>query len=177
MQQRDYHGRYHKARVTTRWEYIVCLSILGGIILGLRLDSHRKEQPLQLINRAEAATSTSKEIPVLIEVKYTKDGIERLIRETFIETPNTAVAIAKEEGHLKTEIQSNYYRNGIREPSFCTFQIHEPSWMKLAKSLGYGDYKTNVESCIKMARVIYDRNGKRWTDWSAYNNGDYKKHL
>lgn len=174
MQQRDYHGRYKKARVTTRWEYLVCLSILGGIFLGLSIDSRQK--PLVFVNEAVAASEPlPKPLTVMIEVAYSKEGIERLIRETFHEMPNTAVAIAKAEGGLLAEIQSHYKVDGIQEPSFCTFQIHEPSWMREAERLGYGDYKTNVESCIKMARVIYDRHG--WQPWSAYKNGSYKQYL
>ena len=112
---------------------------------------------------------------VQLEVVYDAEGIERLIRKTFVEEPNTAVAIVKGEGGLRTEVQSHYYVDGVREPSFCAFQIHEPSWMMEAKRLGYGDYKTNVESCVKMARHIYNLQG--WYPWSAYKNGSYKKHL
>ncbi len=115
------------------------------------------------------------------KIEWTKENIEKEIRKTFPEAPNTAVAIVKGEGGLVTERQSDYYRDGVREPSFCAWQIHEPSWMELAKSLGYGDYKTNVESCIKMARVIYKdyekRTGDGFNAWSAYTNGSYKKYL
>jgi hypothetical protein len=111
----------------------------------------------------------------LIEVVYDEAGIERLIRNTFVEEPNTAVAVAKAEGGLRAVIQSHYVKNGIQEPSFCAFQIHAPSWDREAKRLGYGDYRTNIEHCVKMARHIYDNHG--WQPWSAFKNGSYKSKL
>jgi len=60
-----------------------------------------------------------------------------------------------------------------RERSFCLYQIHEPAHDANAKRLGLGDYKTNPESCIKMARVIYDQAGG-WSPWTVYTK---KMHL
>lgn len=59
------------------------------------------------------------------------------------------------------------YNVGDREQSFCIFQIHAPAHDATAKRLGLGDYRTNVESCIKMARVIYDDRGGFYP-WSVY---------
>lgn len=58
-------------------------------------------------------------------------------------------------------------KKGERERSFCFFQIHEPAHGDTAKRLGLEDYKTNVESCVKMARVIYDNAGgfHPWTEY------------
>lgn len=61
------------------------------------------------------------------------------------------------------------YRVGDREQSFCIFQIHAPAHDATAKRLGYGDYKTNVESCIQMARVIYEDRGGFYP-WTVYKN-------
>jgi hypothetical protein len=56
---------------------------------------------------------------------------------------------------------------GDRERSYCFFQIHAPVHDATAESLGLSDYKTNPESCVKMARVIYDDRGNfgAWTEW------------
>jgi len=94
--------------------------------------------------------------------------------------PNTAVAVARAESGLRM-IQSNHrypkdmdgQRSGSRERSFCLYQIHEPAHDANAKRLGLGDYKTNPESCIKMARVIYDQAGG-WSPWTVYQK---KMHL
>ncbi len=144
-----------------------------GIVTGIAADILSKPYVMEV----QAATIKEEPKPVEIEVviNWTPERIEKEIRATFPEAPNTAVAIAKAEGGLLKERQSDHYRNGVREPSFCTFQINEPSWMKTAKILGYGDYKTNPASCIKMARYIYDTAG--WDEWSVYNEGTYKKHL
>jgi hypothetical protein len=66
---------------------------------------------------------------------------------------------------------------GDTERSFCLFQIHEPDHKQTAINLGLEDYKTNVESCVKMAYVVYNQSGKSFTPWSVYKNGSYKTHL
>ena len=60
------------------------------------------------------------------------------------------------------------YKVGDREESHCIFQIHAPVHQVTADRLGYGDFRTNVESCVAMARVIYDQRGN-FTAWEAYN--------
>jgi len=135
-------------------------------------------QPL-IVHKAEAATfkEEPKEVKLEVVVDWTPRRIEKEIRTVFHEIPNTAVAVAKAEGGLVKERQSDFYRNGVREPSFCAFQIHAPSWDKKAKNLGYGDYKTNPASCIRMAKYIYDHTGKNFNQWSAYREGKHKKYL
>jgi len=103
-----------------------------------------------------------------------------LIRETFHETPNTAVAVAMAESGMRM-VQSNHtypkdmdgQRSGSRERSFCIYQIHEPAHHATAVRLGYENYQTDVEDCVKMARVIYDQAGG-WSPWTVYNK---KMHL
>jgi hypothetical protein len=173
MIRRDRFGRYQRQE---RWRQIIGYSILGGILLGIGLGIAGVGEPYTYIKEVEAATSTPEEIKVMLVLDYSdpKD-IEKLIRDTFVGEEDLAVAIVKSEGGLVEEIQSHFVKNGVREPSFCAFQVHEPSWMKRAKELGYGDYKTNVESCVKMGKYIRDNYG--WKQWSGYNNGSYKKYL
>jgi len=98
----------------------------------------------------------------------------RLIRQTFPETPNTAVAVAMAESGMRM-VQSNHkypkdmdgQRSGSQERSFCIYQIHEPAHHATAVRLGYENYKTDVEDCVKMARVIYDQAGG-WSPWTVY---------
>lgn len=66
---------------------------------------------------------------------------------------------------------------GQTEQSYCIFQIHAPDHDTTAQQLGLGDYKTNVESCIKMARYLYERRGYTFNDWSVYKNGMYLAYL
>lgn len=115
----------------------------------------------------------------MIEVKvdWTRERIEEEIRNTFPEAPNTAVAIAKCESGLKADIQSHHVLNGEREQSFGVFQVHSPSWHRLAMKLGYEDYRTDPGDNIKMARYIYDNAGKSFRDWTCYTKGMYKAKL
>lgn len=129
------------------------------------------------VREAEASTATTTpEVVVQIEVEYSKEGIERLIRETFIEEPNTAVAIAKCESGLDADIQSHFTLSYGREQSFGVFQIHAKDWDNKAKKLGYGDYRTDVEDNVNMARFLYNSRGN-FKDWSCYKNDSYKKFL
>jgi len=111
----------------------------------------------------------------LIGSYWRKDeNVIRLIRETFPEMPNTAVAVAMAESGMRM-IQSNHrypkdmdgQRAGSQERSFCIYQIHEPAHHATAVRLGYENYKTDVEDCVKMARVIYDQAGG-WSPWTVY---------
>lgn len=94
------------------------------------------------------------------------------IREMFPEAPNTAVAIAYAESGMKM-VQSNHKQTYGREESFCLFQVHDRAHRHTAEQYGLDDYKTNVESCVKMARIIYDQAGG-FSPWSVYKDGSYK---
>ena len=96
----------------------------------------------------------------------------------FWEDPHTAVEVAYRESGLRM-VQSNhtYTTNapagisyGSREQSFCVFQIHAPAHERTAIKHGLGDYKTNIESCIKMARIVYDQAGQSFKPWSVYKD-------
>lgn len=105
---------------------------------------------------------------VLIEVVTTRDGIIKKIEDAFPEDSATAVKVAVCESQLVPDIQSHHVLNGNRERSFGIFQIHEPSWHKVAMRLGYENYQTDVDDNIAMARYIYDNAGQSWKDWSCY---------
>jgi len=64
-------------------------------------------------------------------------------------------------------------KSGSREKSFCIFQIHEPAHDATAKRLGLENYKTDIEDCVKMARVVYDQAGKSFTPWTVYTKKTY----
>ena len=61
---------------------------------------------------------------------------------------------------------------GDRELSFCIFQIHSPAHDANARRLGLGDYRTNIESCVKMAHHIYTAKGD-FSDWSVFTKKTY----
>ena len=61
------------------------------------------------------------------------------------------------------------YKAGDREQSFCIFQIHEPVHKALISSLDATDFKTNVESCVKVARAVYENAGYSFNPWTEYH--------
>lgn len=59
-------------------------------------------------------------------------------------------------------------KKGSRERSFCIYQIHEPAHHATAVRLGLENYKTDMEDCVKMARVVYEQAGHSWSPWTVY---------
>ena len=103
--------------------------------------------------------------------------MKRLIRETFPEEPNVAVRVAElENGFRMTQSNLRYTKDrpeygvkqGDRELSFCMFQIHEPAHKNTIAKHGLHDYKTNVESCVKIARIVYEQAGNSFSPWTVY---------
>lgn len=143
------------------------MGIALGITLGIVINAYFT--PIAEVAEAE---EVEPEIvvaeEVLVEVIYTEEDIIRKIKEAFPEDSETAVKIARCESHLVIDIQSHHVLNGQREQSFGIFQIHSPSWDKVAKKLGYEDYRTDLGDNLAMARYIYDNAGKSWRDWSCY---------
>jgi len=108
-------------------------------------------------------------------------NVKRLIRETFPEDPETAIAVAMAESGMRMVQSRHTYpkdmdgqKSGSRERSFCIFQIHEPAHAATATRLGYENYKTDIEDCVKMARVVYEQAGHSFKPWTVYQK---KMHL
>ena len=150
--------------------WLIIAVLVGGILLDIQIaEAYKVEEPI-------AVTTVVEPKEVMIEVVYSKEGIERLIRETFHEAPNTAVAIAKCESGLSKDIQSHHTLSYGREESYGVFQIHSKDHDRTAKKLGFEDYRTDVEDNVEMARYLYDSRGN-FKDWTCYNSGEYKKFL
>jgi len=144
--------------------------MFSSIFLNTKIaEAYKVEEPV-------AVTTVVEPKEALIEVVYDKVGIERIIRETFPEAPNTAVAIAKCESGLKADIQSHHTLSYGREQSYGVFQIHAKDHDRTATRLGYEQYRTQVEDNVLMARHLYDSRGS-FKDWTCYNTGEYKKYL
>lgn len=97
-----------------------------------------------------------------------------MIRETFPETPNTAVAVAKGESMLNTDAynpEKHYDRNGnyLCSGSYGLMQIACVHMIENPEALF--DLETNLET----ARKIYEASD--WQPWGAYTSGRYEKHL
>ncbi len=173
---RDQKGKFTRTRKRTernekseRRLKVMTLGVLLGILAGISLDGITNKH--MIVQEVQAEVVQPEPIEVQIEVVYNwdKDKIISEIEKAFPEDPKTAVAIAKCESGLKVDIQSHHIgKDGKQERSFSLFQIHEPSWDKVATRLGYGDYKTSPRDNIDMARYIYVQSGKKWGAWSCY---------
>jgi len=140
--------------------------VLLGIVTGIVSDVLTKPY----VEEVHAETVKEEPKEVKIELTYTRERIIELIKETFPEAPNTAVAIAKCESGLVPD------QVGKTTPDYGVMQINAPSWDKKAHKLGYKNYRKDVRENLKMARYVYDGSGN-FTPWVCYNTGAYKKFL
>lgn len=152
---------------------VMALGVLLGILAGISLDVGTREHVIVKEVKAEEVVvdlpEPLKEVQIEVIYNWDKDKIISEIEKAFPEDPKTAVAIAKCESGFKVDIQSHHIgKDGKQERSFSLFQIHEPSWDKVATRLGFEDYKTSPRDNIDMARYIYVQSGKKWTAWSCY---------
>lgn len=150
---------------------VIVLAMGAGIICGIFIDAYIQYNAQPIIYVAEASEIEPREVRIEVKIDWTTERIEKEIRDTFPEDPDTAVKIAKCESGLHPDIQSRHVLYYGQEKSFGLFQIHKPDWHTTALRLGYDNYQTEVQDNIKMARYIYEHAGKKWTDWSCYNKG------
>lgn len=113
---------------------------------------------------------------VKIKVRYSESSIEQRIRDTFPETPNTAVAVAKGESGPSLNLtaynpEAHRDRNGnvICYGSYGVMQIGCVHMMENPDAL------FDLETNLRVARQIYDESG--WVKWGAYTSGGWEKHL
>lgn len=92
-------------------------------------------------------------------------NITRLIRDTFPEDPNTAVAIASCESGLNIEAYNPNNKNGTTDGGL--WQINDVHNGTL-QALGLDKY--NPEDATEFARLLYDQRGG-WGDWVCYTKG------
>lgn len=179
MKQRDQRGRYTKVyRKASRWEILFVYSVIGGVLFFIVFDIINKPHIFEAQQVAEAYVEEVIEPEVvMIEVRYETEGVERMIRETFVETPNTAVAIAKgESGHLlkadayNPEWHYDARGNKVCQGSYGVMQV------ACVHNLADPEALFDVEFNIKVARRIYEARGN-FNDWGAYRNGSWKKFL
>ena len=137
-----------------------------------------------IVYTAQAQEIEPVEVLIGVKIDWTHERIEKEIREVFFENPNTAVAVFKCEsggGILKAEVQSGHTLSYGREESFGPLQIHARDHEKTAQRLGYGDYKTNPASNIRLGKYIYEqriaRGGRAFQDWTCYTQDLWQKYL
>lgn len=151
-----------------------------GIVFGIFIDILKTPYVYEYVYAESDTPIQEYGQPVRIEVvtDWTRERIIQEIRDTFPESPGLAVAIARcESKDLQPAIQSEHILWYGRELSFGLMQIHEPVWGHVAERLGYTDWKTDPYDNLQMARYIYDEAGGKFTDWTCYNEGLYKKYL
>lgn len=101
---------------------------------------------------------------VLIEVRYTQEGIERRIKETFPEEPELMLKVAKCEGVTNGVLDPKAYNPTNNSHDRGIFQISDKYHKETYTAMGLTDM-TDVDQNLKYARHLYDENGLQ--DWSA----------
>lgn len=133
---------------------IICMYLAHGVAVAI--DSVEPETMIVEQKRGI-------EVELVGVVNWTPERIERAIRETFPEDPDTAIAIAHCESRLD--------QNAIGPTGdFGLMQVHSHTWDSVAKDLRL-DYKNSIEDNLRMARHIYEQAGKSWTPWVCFTRG------
>lgn len=94
--------------------------------------------------------------------------VEQMVRQTFPEDPDTAVAIAFAESSLNLEAVNPEQHEGCKG-SIGLMQI------ACIHYEGDTDDLKNPVLNLKIARKLYEKEG--WRPWGAYTNGSYRKYL
>lgn len=95
---------------------------------------------------------------------WTRENVKRLIRQTFPEAPDVAIAVATCESGLKPHAYNPKNTNGSTDGGL--WQINSVHDKELAR-LGLNKY--DPEDATKFARMLYEEN--HWNDWVCYTHG------
>lgn len=155
------------------FDQAIAVGLAGGILMGIFINVYHSSS-VEIVYAKEAEVVVP--VEVMVEVVYTTEDIERKIRETFIETPNTAVAVGKSESgeSLKADAYNpewHYDRHGnkICQGSYGVMQIACVHHLEDPEAL------FDVEFNLAKAREIYNSEG--WRPWGGYTSGGHKKYL
>lgn len=102
-----------------------------------------------------------------------EEKIVSYIKETFPESPEVAVAVAKAESNLVTNAYGDRENILAPEGSHGIFQINVAVHKDLIGERDITDWRNNVD----IAREIYEQAGNSWKPWGAFNNKSYLNHL
>lgn len=145
---------------------VICWTVMMGIVGGILIDIENKRAEYE-VHKA-TVIMPAQEIQIEVVIDWTPERIEQEIRNTFPETPNTAVAIAKAESELNPNALNPEAHKGCNG-SYGIFQI--ACVHKKTNTSELKDIKTN----LKKAREIYLKEG--WKPWGAYTDKRYKQYL
>lgn len=96
-------------------------------------------------------------------------SIEDMIRATFPEDPDTAVAISTAESHMNPKAVGHNSNGTIDQGIMQVNSVH------CGKVEGNCSLLLDPIENLRVARIIYKASG--WNAWSTYHNGSYKKYL
>lgn len=157
---RDKRGRfakqYRQASFADKLLVMCAIVVTIGIVAHNELERYLEPQPVEAVETVEEVIEPK---TVLIEVRYSKEGIIDLIHETFPDAP-VMVEVARCESGFDPEAFNPTNTSNDRG----IFQISD-LWQKSTwKKLGYTDMH-DVKQNIEYARYLYDKYGLQ--PWSA----------
>lgn len=115
-------------------------------------------QPTPIEYTQAAIPPVATTTPIIIEVSYSKERVQELIKEAFPDAPIMLKVAACESGFLQHAYNPT---NGSHDGG--VFQISQKYHGQRMEKLGLDPY--DVKDNIAYARILYDQNGLR--DWSA----------
>jgi hypothetical protein len=137
----------------------VGIGVALGVLITFAFTVRAEKETERVLEEPEVVEQIVEEPKVvLIEIEYTRESIERKIRETFHEEPERALAIAQCESGLNPDALNTANKNGTSDGGL--FQINSVHDKRL-NALGLD--KFDVEDNIAFARMLYEERG--WTPW------------
>jgi hypothetical protein len=143
MIRRNRRGRFAKQRVASRWERIICLSILGGIALGIGLDVLISRES-HYVYAKEPVVEVPKEVQIAVHIDWTEERIKQeiaAVAKKYKVSEDKMRETIQCESHFVTDIQSHHLYSftdatrgiyaGEREQSYGLSQIHLPDHPKV----------------------------------------------
>lgn len=133
-QPRDLQGRFKKQyRTASRWEMLIVLSIVVGVLLAITVDATRHEVVAQEV--IEEVVEEPKEVRVEVVIDWTEERIKEEVWKAaakYNTYPDKMWEVIKCESGLDIDVQSRHILSYGREQSYGLAQFHIPAGNKTA---------------------------------------------
>ena len=176
MIRRNRRGRFARERVASRWERIMLLSMLGGILLGIAIDAVRPDdEHYTYVKQAIAAEVVPEPQVVQIEVAYSIEQVNEIYRETArkygvsenqmlttmrCESRGGVYNIQSEHRYTFSDSARGIYA-GEQEKSHGASQIHLPDHPNVTREEAIDPYF----AAEFMAKAFKEGHAHWWTCW------------
>lgn len=172
-------GKFVKKRKMCTKTFLIIENILVWSFLVTGMDSTATwtiDNPIVETARADSVGTGEEpeDTSVLSDEDMDSNRIEALVRRTFPEDPDTAVAVAMAESGMNPETVGDRHLTFVRDGKTYGMSCGIMQIRNLPGRPDCESMKDPVKN-VEYARSLYERSG--WKPWGAYTNGSFKKYL